>query len=60
MAVAFGCGVDVQRGKADELKNAALKWCNLKRNRTVMACIHLLSMFFSISSRCFPFIIIAD
>ena len=60
MAAAFGLVVDVQRGKAEGLINTALKSCNLKRNRTVMACIHLLSMFFSISSHCFPFIIIAN
>ena len=45
MAAAFGRIVDIQRGKADVLKNAAFKVCNLKRNRTVMACIHLLSTF---------------
>ena len=47
MATAFGRIVDIQRGKADELKKAALEACNLKRNRMVMTCILLLSMFYS-------------
>ena len=44
LAAAFGRVVDIQRGKAEELKSAALKACDLKRDRVVMACIHLLSM----------------
>ena len=44
LAVAFGRVVDVQRGRADELKSTALKACDLKQDKMVMACIHLLSM----------------
>ena len=47
LAVAFGRVVDVQRGRADELKSTALKACDLKRDKMVMACIYLLSMLYS-------------
>ena len=43
LAAGFGRDVDIQRGKADELKEAANKACDLRRDRVVMACIHLLS-----------------
>lgn len=54
LAAAFGRIVDVQRGKADELKLASMKACDLKQDRMVMACIHLLSMLYSNSSSCCP------
>ena len=50
LAAAFGRIVDIQRGKADELKLASMKACDLKQDRMVMACIHLLSMLYSNSS----------
>ena len=46
LAAAFGHVVDIQRGKADQLKSTALKACDLKRDKTVMACIYLLSMLY--------------
>ena len=54
LAAAFGRVVDIQRGKAEELENAALKACDLKRDRVVMACIHLLSMLYSNRNSCCP------
>jgi hypothetical protein len=50
VAAAFGRIVDIQRGKAEELKLASLKACDLKQDRMVMACIKLLSMLYSNSA----------
>lgn len=47
LAAAFGRVVDIQRGKSEEFKRVALKACDLKRDKTMMACIHLLSMLYS-------------
>ena len=43
MAVAFGRRIDVQRENQNELANAALKAAEMKRDRVMVACIHLLS-----------------
>ena len=47
LAAAFGRIVDIQRGKANGLKLASMKACDLKQDRMVMACIHLLSICFT-------------